>query len=275
MALYMEGLRSRLWRSFEKCREDAKKGRYNKKSWDRLHSELNFLGLDLSVPEPLDEDDGDADETDLPLVERPRFTQGTPEKKMTRRAPKKAGLPEHLAPDVFDAGALVLGRPRFAKDVSAKEETLRTPNSVASPDQPSPCISGEDQMPSIKSLEDIFFTPTIASNTRPEAGNLLLSLKYQPGPQLMPAEARWRILKVLYSETLPGIGDEEYMKGWGEPETKERLQRMVDWLAGAKVHAETGLGFSLDESNERHKDLMWLKHQFYKNDFPWPDTGRS
>ena len=88
----------------------------------------------------------------------------------------------------------------------------------------------------------------------------------------LTTSGRREILTQVFSSQLPFINSEEYMKGWGQRNSKERLKKMADSIAF----------FHLGQKSKRNEiaasryenDLGWLRETFYDGrfNFNWPQS---
>ena len=97
-------------------------------------------------------------------------------------------------------------------------------------------------------------------------------LGYRVGNQGLSALERRTILTEVFNSKLPNINSREYMQGWGQPNSKERLKKMADSMA-AFCQSQKRRGNDLAASHY-DEDLEWLRRKFYvgRFNFRWAKT---
>jgi hypothetical protein len=98
---------------------------------------------------------------------------------------------------------------------------------------------------------------------------ILGHLGYRVGKEGLSTAERRTILTEVFNSTLPNINSREYMQGWGQPKSKERLKKMADSMASfcqSQKRRSNHLAASHYE-----EDLKWLRRTFYdgKFNFRW------
>ena len=101
--------------------------------------------------------------------------------------------------------------------------------------------------------------------------SILKLLGYTVGAKGLDKHQRQNTLRKAYLHDLRGIADDEYVIGWGNPQSGLRLQKIAERLS---------LNITSNISRERQQeavadwreDLAWLKQEHYdgKHTFPWP-----
>ena len=94
-------------------------------------------------------------------------------------------------------------------------------------------------------------------------------LGYKVGKQGLAASERRAILTEVFNSKLPNINSREYMQGWGQPNSKERLKKMADSMA-AFCQSQKRRSNDLAASHYE-EDLEWLRRKFYfgRYNFRW------
>ena len=90
-------------------------------------------------------------------------------------------------------------------------------------------------------------------------------LGYKVGERGLSARERRAILTEVFDSKLPNINSQEYMQGWGEPKSKERLRKIADSMA-AFCQTQKRRGNHLAAS-DYEADLDWLRRTFYAGRF--------
>ena len=97
-------------------------------------------------------------------------------------------------------------------------------------------------------------------------------LGYKVGERGLKAPERRSILTEVFNSKLPNINSQEYMQGWGQPKSKERLKKMADSMA-AFCQSQKRRGNDL-AAFHYEEDLNWLRKKFYAGhfNFRWAKT---
>ncbi len=97
-------------------------------------------------------------------------------------------------------------------------------------------------------------------------------LGYKVGKQGLSEPERRAILTDAFNSKLPDIDSREYMQGWGQPKSKERLMKMANSIASF-CRNQKKLGHDLAASHYE-EDLEWLRKKFYvgRFNFSWAKT---
>ena len=107
-----------------------------------------------------------------------------------------------------------------------------------------------------------------------EKTGLLSYMGYRVGKTRgLPLNERREILEEIFGYNLPSADfSGQYMKEWGEPKSKERLEKMANSLASFCRNAKRRNNDVAVSNYE--EDLEWLRENFYKGRFMfrWPQT---
>ncbi len=102
----------------------------------------------------------------------------------------------------------------------------------------------------------------------------LTAIGYRVGVTRGLAEKdRRKLLAMAYTEKIPPVGDDAYMKEWGHPNHSKRL-----WRIAHHIKREAEKRKSIDSMRHACRDWKsdseWLKKQFYtkRMRFKWPDV---
>ncbi len=110
----------------------------------------------------------------------------------------------------------------------------------------------------------------------PEVG-ILKHFDYCVGKNGWQAGYRQEILEKVFRESLEDKDfDANYLEEWGEPESAQRLEKMVRSISAFVANAESKDNPPAEAIDDWLDDLAWLKETFYDGnfDFPWPlDLG--
>jgi hypothetical protein len=88
----------------------------------------------------------------------------------------------------------------------------------------------------------------------------------------LPYQKRRNILQKTYSDTIPWVGDDDYMEEWGQPSRTKRLWRMAHHIA-REINKRKKIPNMKRAVGDWKEDLDWLKETYYKNGmhFKWPN----
>lgn len=107
----------------------------------------------------------------------------------------------------------------------------------------------------------------------PDVG-LLKHMGYKVGANAASRWERQRILRDVFTSTLPNVQDIEYMQEWGSPKSKERLLKMANSISSFARNEKRKKRSSSESIGHWEEDLEWLKDEFYHGrfTFTWPST---
>ncbi len=106
---------------------------------------------------------------------------------------------------------------------------------------------------------------------------LLSFMGYRVGNNGVPASHRRDILDYIYHEEIPQVNSAEYMREWGVPKSRRRLQKAAESIAAFTRNARRNTFADMSAAiAEWEADLLYLKRTYYDGhyDFHWPPTDR-
>ena len=101
---------------------------------------------------------------------------------------------------------------------------------------------------------------------------LLKYMGYSVGRSGLPARDRRRILKSVFTGTLPNVTAADYMAQWGKPRSEVRLAKMARSIAAFCRNARRKARRPDQAIDQWEQDLHWLKRTYYDGrfSFRWP-----
>jgi hypothetical protein len=103
----------------------------------------------------------------------------------------------------------------------------------------------------------------------PEVG-ILSHMGYRVGKSGCPTDERIKILTQVFRSHLEFVDSNAYMRGWGTPQSLERLKKLADSIAAfCRFHQKLG---HVEAAADYEHDLDWLYNSFYcgRFRFQWP-----
>jgi len=99
-------------------------------------------------------------------------------------------------------------------------------------------------------------------------------LGYRVGRTGEDTVTRRSILSRAFTSKLPIVESLNYMVGWGEPETPDRLRRIAEHIAVICGNQKNRANPSKEAIKDWESDLEWLKETYYHGSFTfhWPET---
>lgn len=107
----------------------------------------------------------------------------------------------------------------------------------------------------------------------PQVG-LLKHLGYTVGSNGVSRWERQRILRAVFTESVPNVQSQAYMNEWGTPKSSTRLQKLAKSIASFARNAQRKESPPEEAIREWEQDLAWLQETFYRGRFKfyWPST---
>lgn len=101
---------------------------------------------------------------------------------------------------------------------------------------------------------------------------------YKVGASGLPESQRRQILDSIFLHSLSFIDDITYLSEWGEPNTDQRLKKLVESIVAFTRNAKRRNGNSFSKAiQDWEADLAYLKRTYYDERyyFQWPRTSGS
>ena len=107
----------------------------------------------------------------------------------------------------------------------------------------------------------------------PQVG-LLKHLGYVVGSNGVGRWERQRILRAVFTESVPNVQSQAYMNQWGMPKSSTRLQKLANSIAAFARNAQRRESPPEEAIQDWEEDLSWLQETFYRGRFRfyWPST---
>jgi len=110
----------------------------------------------------------------------------------------------------------------------------------------------------------------------PVSAGIMGFLGYRVGATGITPAKRQELLDYVYRGNLPSINSQEYMDGWGAPQSGARLRKMAESIAAFVRNSRRRNPTRLRTAvAEWESDLAFLKRSYYEGryDFPWPTSS--
>lgn len=107
----------------------------------------------------------------------------------------------------------------------------------------------------------------------PQVG-LLKHLGYSVGANGISRWERQRILRAVFTDSVPNVQSMAYMAEWGTPNSSTRLQKLANSIASFARYAQRRASPPEEAIRDWEEDLGWLEETFYRGKFRfrWPST---